>query len=659
MPQSRPQPDQQVNAPIMMRAAETRPASYREEDNSIEIVWTTGARVLRFDWWDDEYYFEELSLDDGAVRLERLNAGAPLLDSHISRGLASVIGSVVPGSASVGNGEGTARVRLASTPDVADSVAKIRDGIVRNVSVGYSVHSFTRIENEGERPIMRATDWEPMELSFVAIPADAGAQSRSADPAQGGNPCIIRGAAATRKEHEMPEPTPSVAPAPAPTPALAAAPAAEPTLQPQRAEGISATRIRSICSRSDVGDSFALDLIARNEATPMSEADLTDAIATQLESTRARPALRIEVGATGTEEESYQRAIGDAMLVRSDPMFNLTPEQASAAREFRGLTLMELARDYLERSGISARGMGRLELAGAALGFRNGAMVTSDFANALSSAVNRRVRSAYEAAPQTFAPIVSRGTLPDFKPASIVGLGDAPQLQLVLENAEFTYGALSDTGMSYALKTYGKIIAITRQAIINDDKSLFSRIPTQFGRKAADLESDLVWGMLTSNPVMADSIALFHASHGNLAGSGSAISLSALAAAEQAMLTQTSPEGNYISGNRPAYLIVGPAKKVEAQQALAAVVANDTQKVNIFAGALQLIVEPRITGNQWYLSADPAAFDTIELSHLDGQEGLYLETQNGFDIDGVKTKARLDVGAAVIDHRGFYKNPGA
>jgi hypothetical protein len=86
---------------------------------------------------------------------------------------------------------------------------------------------------------------------------------------------------------------------------------------------------------------------------------------------------------------------------------------------------------------------------------------------------------------------------------------------------------------------------------------------------------------------------------------------------------------------------------------------NDTQKVNIFAGALQLIVEPRITGNQWYLSADPAAFDTIELSHLDGQEGLYLETQNGFDIDGVKTKARLDVGAAVIDHRGFYKNPGA
>src|SRR4051794_26605329 len=100
--------DRKVVAPMMIRAADVRPDSYQEDVNSIELVWTTGAVGLRFDWWDGEYYLEELSLDEGAVRLDRLNGGAPLLDSHEDYTLASVLGSVVPGTARVENGEGLA-----------------------------------------------------------------------------------------------------------------------------------------------------------------------------------------------------------------------------------------------------------------------------------------------------------------------------------------------------------------------------------------------------------------------------------------------------------------------------------------------------------------------------------------------------------------------
>ena len=71
MPDPQP-PEQRKPAPMMVRAAETRPASYQEADNSIEIVWTTGAAGMRFDWYDGEFYVEELSLDPGAVRLDRL-----------------------------------------------------------------------------------------------------------------------------------------------------------------------------------------------------------------------------------------------------------------------------------------------------------------------------------------------------------------------------------------------------------------------------------------------------------------------------------------------------------------------------------------------------------------------------------------------------------
>lgn len=648
-----------VNAPTMLRAADVRPASYQEADNSIEVVWSIGAAGLRFDWLDGGYYTEELSMDPGAVRLGRLNAGACLLDSHSTYSLSSVLGSVVPGSVRIENSEGLCRVRLARTPDVADTVAKIIDGHIRSLSVSYNVFEFQRTEREGEYPHMLATDWEPVELSFVTVPFDAAAQVRQRSAAQGGeHPCTIRGAAAPNPETEMPDPVIEPAADPAPATPPVATPAPAPTADTRAAPVITATRIFERCGRSDdLGNDFARELIQRNEATPLSEVDFERAISDRLIEARALPTIDARAGRSGTESESYRRAIEAAVVLRADPSAQVPEADAAAAREFRGMSMMEMARDYCQRTGIGVFGGNKLEIAGAALGLRYGAHTTSDFANALSNAAGKRVRAAYDLAPQTFGPIVSRGTLPDFKDTNIIGLGDAPSLLLVRENAEFTYGAMSDTGMSYRLQTYGRIIAITRQALINDDKRLFSRIPQQFGFKARDLESDLVWGIIISSPVMADTYALFSSQHGNLAASGSAITITSVAAGRQAMAQQKSAEGGFITV-RPAFLVVGPAKETEAEQFLTAVAAAQTSSVNPFVGKLQLIVEPRITDNSWYLIADPSSIDTIELSHLEGQEGVFIETQAGFDVDGIKTKARLDVGAATIDFRGFYKNPG-
>ncbi|WP_380787242.1 prohead protease/major capsid protein fusion protein [Sphingomonas sp. R86521] len=647
-----------VNAPTMLRAADVRPSSYQEADNSIEVVWSIGAAGLRFDWLDGGYYTEELSMDASAVRLGRLNAGACLLDSHSTYSLSSVLGSVVPDSVRIENGEGLCRVRLARTPDVADTVAKIIDGHIRSLSVSYNVFEFQRTEREGEYPHMLATDWEPVELSFVTVPFDAAAQVRQRSAAQGGDhPCTIRGAAAPNTENEMPDPVIAPAADPAPVVQPAADPAPAPVTENRAAPTVTATVIYERCGRSaDLGDTFARELIVRNEATPLTAIDFERAISDRLIESRALPVIDARAGRSGTENDGYRRAIEAAVILRADPNATVPEADATAAREFRGMTMMEMARDYCMRTGIGVFGGNKLEIAGAALGLRYGAHTTSDFANALSNAAGKRVRAAYESAPQTFGPIVSRGTLPDFKDTNIIGLGDAPSLLLVRENAEFTYGAMSDTGMSYRLQTYGRIIAITRQALINDDKRLFSRIPTQFGFKARDLESDLVWGLVISNPTMGDGFALFSAQHGNL-GTGAAITVASVTAGRTAMAQQKSAEGGFITV-RPTFLVVGPAKQTEAEQFLTTVTAQQTSNVNPFAGKLQLIVEPRITDNSWYLIADPSSIDTIELSHLEGQEGVFIETQAGFDVDGIKTKARLDVGAATIDFRGFYRNPG-
>lgn len=172
-----------IEIPRQARGAELRAASFDAKDNSIELCFTTGATVRRRSWSDGPFD-EELIVTPEAVRLDRLNAGAPFLNTHSDWSLEDVIGSVVPGTARIEGGKGFARVQLSAAPADADNVAKIRDGIIRNVSVGYAIHRVEKIEaSEGTVPVWRVVDWEPFEISAVPIPADPGAQVRSGESA--------------------------------------------------------------------------------------------------------------------------------------------------------------------------------------------------------------------------------------------------------------------------------------------------------------------------------------------------------------------------------------------------------------------------------------------------------------------------------------------
>lgn len=175
-----------IMLPRQERGAEVRAASFNSDDNTIEVVFTTGATVRRRSWVDGTYD-EELIVAPDAVRLDRLNLGAPFLNTHSDWSLSDVIGSVVPGTAKIVNGVGIARVKLSSAPSDADNIQKIKDGIVRNVSVGYVIHRVEKIETDGAAvPLWRVVDWEPYEISAVPVPADAGATIRSAGkPADG------------------------------------------------------------------------------------------------------------------------------------------------------------------------------------------------------------------------------------------------------------------------------------------------------------------------------------------------------------------------------------------------------------------------------------------------------------------------------------------
>ena len=415
--------------------------------------------------------------------------------------------------------------------------------------------------------------------------------------------------------------------------------------------------VTTLCQRHGLGMDFGADLIARGVTIDAARAAILDRLVEQNPTTRGGEIVPAQARGTSTSDLGFRDAITEALLHRHAPGLHPLGQHG---REFRGMTLLEIARAALERRGVSTRGMAKMELAGEALLGRAsvGYHSSSDFPLILANVANKTLRAAYDGTPRSFTAWARQVTIADFKPVSRTQLGGAPDLLKVPESGEFTYGTIGEGREVYALATYGRIIGITRQTLINDDLDAFTRVPTAFGAAAADLESDLIWAIFTGNPTMADTVALFHSTHANLGTSG-AISATTLAEMRKLGRKQTGLDGESVLNIQYKYLIVPAALETVAQQYLAAIIPNAATSVNPFQGAYQLIIEPRLdaaSSSNWFAAAEPSQIDTIEIAYLDGQSGVRIESELDFDTEGMKMKVAHDVGVKAIDHRGLFKN---
>jgi ATP-dependent protease ClpP protease subunit len=369
---------------------------------------------------------------------------------------------------------------------------------------------------------------------------------------------------------------------------------------------------------------------------------------------------RYEVG-RDLSQEHYREGVTAALLHRANPGAHAMTDKA---REFRGSSLVDLAREACARAGVNTRGMNQREVAVKAL------HSTSDFPFVLENIITKSLRAAYESTPRSFVPFCRQATLPDFKEVSRVQLGGAPNLKRVIEGAEYEQGTIGEGREKYALSKYGRIVAVTWETIVNDDLDAFTRLPAMFGRSAADLESDLVYAILTGNPAMADGNDLFSGAHGNL-GTAAALQnalnpalANPLNEMQELMMLQKGIEGRYITV-RPEYLIVPPRLAETALRVTAAGFApNAAGDINVIGRTLTPIVEPRLqdspgTATNYFGAASPNAVDTIEYAYLDGEAGPFTEARNGFEVDGLQVKCRHVFGTKAIDWRGLFKNAGA
>jgi hypothetical protein len=636
-----------------MRRAAFQPATLNLDARTIELTWTTGARGRRASWFDGDW-FEELDMSSDAVRLDRLNNGAALLNSHQSADLSNILGVVE--RAWIENGEGRARVRFSERAEVEPVFRDVASGIIRNVSVGYQVHRWSDPirSADGQPPTYRALDWEPMELSLVGVPFDAKAQTRSftASPPMtddiqaGGDPAPID----TQRTDSTP----------------AAAPAVDTELQRTASELRRERDLLRLGQEAGLTGEQTDELIRSGKSVTECSREAVRLMRIRLEGgdTRAdggpaplgHPA-RVEV--TRDSGDTLLRGIAAGLEARIRPGA-LKGEDAELGREFRSYTLLEMTRQYLESRGVNTRGMSKTELV--TRGFHS----TSDFPLLFSNLAGKTLDAAYQEEPHTWRPIARQRNLPDFKNANDLIIAGSLTPEALLEGGEYKAGTLVEGEHTWRLATYARKVTLSRQAIINDDLSAMERVPEMLGRGFRRLESNIIWALITGNAVTSvDNLTLFNAAHNN--GSAQSITTTGFNLARKAMRKQTDLAGNTINLT-PSYMIVPTDLEATALQFLfptgfaPAARTGDAGPVSVQTAGIQLIVEPRLDASSasvWYLAASPGAVEGIVYGYLAGEEGPTVTTTEKRDPDGVELLARFDFGAAVKDYRGFFRAAAA
>ena len=593
---------------LVRRDASARPATFDPSARTVDATIATTTPVRRRDARGE--YWEVLD-PHGLAPLPP--GGVPATDNHSTGSARDLVGRVE--TVRVENGVVVGTIRFSAAADNAAVMERVADGTASHVSVGYRVTKWRETRDPDGRRVRTAVAWELREVSVTGFPADPNAK--------------IRNGVSTMPETIEPEvSTPDAA-----------------TVERTRRSEIR-TLVRNLGLTPEVGD----DLIDSGADMTRVRAELFDAMQ---ERTRSGPIIRTHGSPDNDDPAVIRRRQSDALAYRMGGLDELSDDAAPHMET----SLLDMARGSLERAGVSTRGLSRDDVLA-----RSAAHTTSDFALIVADASHRTALARYQSAASELKPIGRKRTLSDFRWSTAVRVGGLGRLAPIAENGEITHGTLTENGERLRLTTYARGINLSRELIVNDDLNLLGDLASQFGTAAAQTEADELVSCLLDNPDMADGLPVFDPSRGNVAAQPIALTdpgaLDALSAARLAMRQVTDMDGVTPLGLKPKVLVCGPESETEAEQLLAAIQPATTDAVNVFAGKLQLVIEPRIPGKAWFLFADPRRLAGMQYAHLAGAEGPQVQRTEAWDTLGLRFRCYLDFGCGWLDWRAAYFNPG-
>ena len=634
----------------------------------VRVSFSSGEPYLRTSFFDDPWV-EVLGHDDGEINLSRVNGGAPVLlehdrDRHIG----------VVERAWIEGGRGYADLKLSRRTAVDDVWQDIQDGVLRNVSVGYQIHerTLTRSNDSGGPDEYRVTQWTPMEISLVTIPADSTVgigrnagelpnfqitdievkpmtdKTQDAEVVETETRAETKGRAApetkagdTEKMERQAGDTEKM------------------ERQAAESERKRISEIMKIANRAGVDSSVYQPLIDDGATIDGARSVILDAMIERggPEISHQTGHVRIEVQIDAKDKE--REAAANWLLFRSSQTIKGDAVDING-NDFRGMTMLDMCRHFLEQSGVKTRGMDSMKIVQRAV-----AHSTSDFSTVLENTMHKTLLDAYGAVPDTWRAFSNVSSVSDFRAYNRYRTGTFGTLDAVTETNEFKDKTISDAEKhTISASTKGNIISISRQAIINDDMGAFMGLPRMMGRGAArSIEVDW-YTLLASNssagPAMSDGSNLFDSSnHANVGATGG-ITPATLDAARQLLANQTDPDGNDYIGLLPFGILVPSGNYAAMTQVLRSegdpTSGNaNSRKYNYARDMVGTVVStPRIS-SYWYLFTSPADEPVMEVAFLNGNQSPVLESMEEFRIDGVSYKVRFDYGVAAIGWRGAVR----
>lgn len=606
------------------------------DSRTVELSFSSETPYGR--WFGDEI----LCHDEGCINLDRFNDGlGTLLFNHDRDAVVGHIEKVW-----IEDNRGKALVRFDEDEQSETIFQKVQSGTLQGVSVGYSIKRYEVLDEKDSvssngrfkgPDTYVVTDWEPLEISIVSVPADATVGvGRSAEEIHTSIDTQEETKSMNGEEILNNEEVKSTEPV------------ETGITQADLQKAMEQERKRT----SEITALFRdFDVEGADEAIVMG-VSVDEARAMVMDQLRARN-KGVSVTMGEAESDKFRAAAQDAVLMAAGiPVADAAP----GAQELRGHSMVELARESLQREGLQANFGDNMELA------RQAINSTSTFPAIMANLANKSVMVGFNEAETTYQIWAGKGSNRDFKEAARVALSEAGNLELVPEGGQFPHDSLGEAAARTKVATYGKLFSLTRQAIINDDLGLFSKIATKYGSAAKRLVNKMVYAQLTGNVKMQDGVALFDTKHGNVAGTGEALSVKAIAKAITAMRRQKGITGEATLNITPKYLVVPPELEMVAYQIVnstAAVDGVNSGVVNPYKGRFVVVADAELTDpDAWYLVADASQHDTIEVTYLNGVETPRLETRQGFDVDGIEYKVAFDCGVSALDFRGVFKNAG-
>lgn len=349
----------------------------------------------------------------------------------------------------------------------------------------------------------------------------------------------------------------------------------------------------------------------------------------------------------------------------------------AVSRELSGAGLHSLLYEVIRASGGYVR-PGRIDndviraafVADGRLIQASGGFSTLSLSGILSNVANKTMLAAYTAVNAVSPQICGATDVNDFKQVTRYRMTAAGIFQKVGPDGELKHAGLEQESYTNQVETWGRMIALTRQMMINDDLGAFLQIPRAIGRMSALALEEVVFTLLLSNP---DNF--FSAGNNNyFEGAETALDIDSLTVGEQMFLDRVDSQGKPIL-IQPAILLVPTTLKVTAEQLfkelpLNQVPANNKAKSanNPHAGKFRPVASPylniaSIAGSSptaWYLLADPNDVAAIEIAYLRGKRVPTIESgETDFNTLGMQWRGYFDFGCAMQDQRAAVKSKGA